>query len=634
MSDTVVDKSGTSDGKTVPSKKRTPILRYDQVYDIQNSHVRLIKSVKQERKKFARRRVVLVVRRLVDGKGFHIGTEVDIESKHVTEAMRDINSDVEDISLSGSPPVVPLEIFFHNRTALQKKLEIAKASEPLDEDQVADLHIAANFADDEYKETRANFEHLIAAGDITWDLLWAIFSPNSLVYRYHFVEQHQILKIRTIKKETRSNKSKYWSLNCHIVADDGVRFGIAYEPFSMEIDEFDGARKITALDIFPLEYHENAAQIRVDLLSRGRRFAALNKPRVMNTSGPAMFETQNYLRETQAYKFSSNGRTIVDPASFRSSNPNIDFAPRVYRALSRDHLTEEELLICTPVALGFCLGNKKWGGFAMSRLLDVNWNDQAFQDLVLEQKTKKLILSMVKQHSSDDDVFDDIVSGKGKGIICLFSGPPGSGKTLTAEAVAEITKRPLYNVSAGDLGVEPESLDENLSEALDLSSRWNAVLLLDEADVFLQQRTAEDVTRNALVSIFLRQLEYYQGILILTTNRIGQCDSAFESRIHIPVHYPDIDESARKAIWSTFVRNMRDGHPNSITVDIGEKSVSQLAKMDINGREIKNIFNSARIVAKENGEVLSMSHIELVLSVTKPGLKVGWQPRSLENGVH
>ena len=261
---------------------------------------------------------------------------------------------------------MPLEIFFHSRTALQKKLEKAKASEPLDENKVADLNIAANFADEEFEVTRTNFEHLVAAGDITWNLLWAIFSPNILMYRYHpLVEQHQILKIRTIKQVTRPDKSRYWSLNCHVVADDGVKFGLAYEPFSMAIEEFDGVRKITDLHVFPLEYHENATQIRTDLLSRGRRFAALNKPRVMETSGPAMFEKRDSLRRAHAYKFSSNGRAIVDPASFRSSNPNIEFMPRVHRSLSRDRLTEEELLICTPVALGFCFGNKKWGMWSM-----------------------------------------------------------------------------------------------------------------------------------------------------------------------------------------------------------------------------------------------------------------------------
>lgn len=226
----------------------------------------------------------------------------------------------------------------------------------------------------------------------------------------------------------------------------------------------------------------------------------------------------------------------------------------------------------------------------MSRLLDVKWNDQAFQDLVMDKSAKMLVHSMVKQHSSQDDAFDDIISGKGKGIIALFSGPPGSGKTLTAEAVAEITKRPLYSVSAGDLGIDPQTVDKTLSEILEQSHKWNAVLLLDEADVFLQQRHPQDVKRNALVSIFLRRLEYYQGILILTTNRIAQCDAAFESRVHISIQYPDLNESTRRKIWTTFLRKLREAQQNA-AVDISEEDVSRLAKIEVNGRQVCSTFN-------------------------------------------
>ena len=158
------------------------------------------------------------------------------------------------------------------------------------------------------------------------------------------------------------------------------------------------------------------------------------------------------------------------------------------------------------------------------------WKDEAFRSLVMREKQKTLIRSLVKQHSSKETGYDDVVQGKGKGLIGLLSGRPGCGKTLTAEAVAEVTTRPLYMMSAGELGTEPDKVDKQLTLVLELSHRWDAVLLLDESDVFLQERDSKDVARNALVSIFLRQLEYFQGILILTTNRIEECDPAFESK--------------------------------------------------------------------------------------------------------
>ena len=159
----------------------------------------------------------------------------------------------------------------------------------------------------------------------------------------------------------------------------------------------------------------------------------------------------------------------------------------------------------------------------------VVWSDEPFNSLVIDEKPKTLIRSLVKQHNNTDLSYDDIIQGKGLGLIGLLSGNPGCGKTLTAEAMAEVAHRPLYSISAGELGTEIEKVDQKLTNILELSHRWSAVLLLDEADVFLQKRDTKDVARNALVSIFLRQLEYYPGILILTTNRIGDCDPAFES---------------------------------------------------------------------------------------------------------
>lgn len=170
------------------------------------------------------------------------------------------------------------------------------------------------------------------------------------------------------------------------------------------------------------------------------------------------------------------------------------------------------------------------GGFAIDRIRDISWSSEAYDSLVLRAEHKRLVLSLVKQQSDRARKLDDVIHGKGKGLVGLLSGRPGCGKTLTAEAVAEVLRRPLYAVSAGELGTSPEVVDARISEILERAQTWNAVLLLDEAEVFLQERSMVDVTRNALVSIFLRQLEYYQGILIMTTNLISHVDPAFESK--------------------------------------------------------------------------------------------------------
>lgn len=86
-----------------------------------------------------------------------------------------------------------------------------------------------------------------------------------------------------------------------------------------------------------------------------------------------------------------------------------------------------------------------------------------------------------------------------------------------SECVAEHQERPLFTISCGDLGIEPEQLEARLKEVFQYAVTWKAILLLDEADIFLQERDIHDVKRNALVSIFLRELEYFDGILFVGT---------------------------------------------------------------------------------------------------------------------
>lgn len=79
-------------------------------------------------------------------------------------------------------------------------------------------------------------------------------------------------------------------------------------------------------------------------------------------------------------------------------------------------------------------------------------------------------------------------------------GPPGVGKTLTAECIADLYERPLYLVTSGDIGTDLHGVESRLHEIFDYAVKWNAVLLLDEADVFLAERNLENLSRNALVS--------------------------------------------------------------------------------------------------------------------------------------
>jgi hypothetical protein len=195
--------------------------------------------------------------------------------------------------------------------------------------------------------------------------------------------------------------------------------------------------------------------------------------------------------------------------------------------------------------------------------------------------------------------------------------------------------QPLYSISAGELGETAAEVEDSLELVLELTSKWNAILLLDECDIFLEARTAVDIRRNRLISseflfspklqdavsqprltcpprsVFLKKLEYYRGVVFLTTNRISDFDAAFESRIHLTIHYPALDAVSRLHIWKTFVRM------GSSESRLSDRDLEILANNEINGRQIKNIVKIGRLLSKQQEVPLAMEHVEMVLKVKK-----------------
>lgn len=245
---------------------------------------------------------------------------------------------------------------------------------------------------------------------------------------------------------------------------------------------------------------------------------------------------------------------------------------------------------------------------------DIIWNDSAFERLVLKHTKKELIEALVTVHL-ENTAMSDVVEGKGAGLILLLHGPPGTGKTLTAESVAELAKKPLYRITCGDMGTDPESVEKYLESALFIGTMWECVVLLDEADVFLEERTQTDLVRNALVSVFLRVLEYYEGILILTSNRVGSFDEAFKSRMQLAIQYPVLGFPERKSIWANFLETLEQSGVDMKASEL-RREIDSLAGHEFNGRQIRNLIKTARqLAAHRHKEKLSAKHLEHVIEV-------------------
>ncbi|KUJ16396.1 uncharacterized protein LY89DRAFT_82981 [Mollisia scopiformis] len=661
------------------------------------------------------------VRRTFDWEGKYKTTVVDIKSKLLKEALNEVMDGVKGVSLVEETPCIDPNLLFLYLEDLRemckelknKKITVKKGKKKAKKRQETKrkhLKVLLKYLDKDYASIKKTLYPMLESGIITFDLLWALYKPNTLAYTttYGSVDEPRAFKIELAEKEFSFMKGEWYNIEGRYLEYDGKTWGMG--TMDCDVPGFKGARKITSLNCYPLKYHKNEAKLRADLITRGKKFVSLQGVNYMSHEGMAY-----YKKRKQIIKVNINGRIMVDPAIHRRILPNYNVStvkpkdpdllddsdddsedgcgcgndssddeeqhhhfeqresgdkedddepktrmkvikddkdqPRIVEvpvdengqeivvekleevpskkvtegaenSTSEDDkkelptFTDEEYLIASPVVLGFAFAEKLWLEFTVSGVKDIVWNEGAYDSLVLEDNTKAIVKALVESHKYHPaESIDDVIQGKGKGLVAVLHGPPGTGKTLTAEGISELLKCPLYMVSAGELGTDPRTLEGELQKILDIAHAWGAVLLLDEADVFLEKRTIQDIHRNALVSIFLRLLEYFQGILFLTTNRVETFDDAFQSRIHIALRYGELSVKAKKSVFKMFIERVRvlEG---VATMPFTEEDYNNLAKNNLNGRQIKNTVRTAQALAVNNKEPLSMEHIKRVLDVS------------------
>ncbi|CAN9092265.1 unnamed protein product [Alternaria sp. RS040] len=496
----------------------------------------------------------------------------------------------------------------------------------------------------ELKDVIKTLEDYVSHGIITFDHIWTMYQPGALIYSNSHKGAYGVY---TLKSGSYGNTpcGRIYQLNVEAIDWNGTSFGRSSQ--TIRLGEFHGTARILGLSAFPLSFHPYEAKVKEALVSRGKKFEALAGSHYMAYEGFAVTSdrdgkeasymcTGRIIVDSDSYqRFSSRSVGRIEPLSAKEYAKEPEGAPErleiqdptemkyVFGSQEKEErprLTEHHHLLCLPRVRGYSLKKKKWLLFYVELIQDIKFNENAFASLVLPEDQKELILAFAESQAMNQTGFDDVISGKGRGHITLLSGPPGVGKTLTAESVAEHMRAPLFMMSAGDLGIDPDQVETKLTNILEMISKWNAVLLLDECDVFLEARSTHDLERNKLVSIFLRVLEYYEGLLFLTTNRVDNIDAAFQSRIHISLAYPNLTSASRKSIWQNFLKSSGGLH------EWKDDDLEDLASVELNGRQIKNVLKSASLLAARKKDGLNKKYVDMVLGIEKkrPGVAAGF----------
>lgn len=640
--------NGTAE--TTAETKREAIKRVDQVWNMNKRIFEYLDTGKERDGNGTFGRYVVTVTRVFDYKGRFSGQhKVTIRAPHVRDVLYERYRDVDDVLFPEAEKLSleenEIKLLFHARPALEEALHDARSEDEPDEVKVFELESMLEFINDHFGSAIAKIKEL-GTNLVDFAHLWTLFPPRLLIHGVDELGQQRAYRVRSCEYKKQQDCTKNFLLRADYIDSDGVSVGYVEPRLLSEIKQFAGLKSLFDLPYSPLDRQQDTARVRAELLKRGEVTLQLQAKRLWEYKGHALAEendermSRSKQTETshldlvnkllsrfmpssdngndttgggsKKRKFNSHGRVMIDPIAYKEMVPNTKIVPNIHTPLDKSVLDETHKILMNPLAYGFNFGDKTWGAFAISKLTDVVWTENIVDSLVLNGDRKLFIQDLIRHHGSrqvNQKGFDDVVRDKGKGLVGLLSGPPGVGKTLTAEAMAEMAHRPLYVISSGELGEDSLSVQERLSAILEIAETWKAVVLLDEADVFLSKRDDQNLARNAITSVFLRLIEYYRGILLLTTNRLTSLDDAFQSRLHFCFEYEDLNEAARASIWKTFLAKVNTD--TTANIELADAEIDELAKLNLNGRQIKNIVSIAQAVAFERGQTITLDFIKL-----------------------
>ncbi|KAI9745900.1 MAG: hypothetical protein M1818_000581 [Claussenomyces sp. TS43310] len=529
----------------------------------------------------------------------------------------------------------PFSPLFHYIEQLKKAVDSDETSTVFDK---ADMHALSMFCSQgPVGSMFQDIRRLIEQGLITAEQQWALLRPGILVI-IKVLGEIEVLRVKSIVLEDsrrgyygdERNGDRY--IICTQIAWNGKSFGERER--EIRLQKFPGSKRLVELDVCPLDSfpEDERTKILAATTHRGKVWKELCEspnaiPKDCDTRClPLLSESRGYWdpftgeeRRSEPVETRISGRVIVDPQAsakasklgtmtetFTLSTSEIEpFTPEFYW---REDISTQYLR-CGALIEVFSLSDHKWYRVPVLNLTEPEWKLNPWEHLELSSERKQLLRTLVNAHEIRDKRSEDLIEKKGKGLVFLFHGQPG------LEALSESISRPLYRINIGLLAMT-DDWEPALEQIFRDAHSWRAVLLFDEAEVVMEARTKDRMHQNSWCSAFLRKLEYYEGILILTTNMIHSIDKAFRSRINIAIHYDDLTLHQKTSLWRLFIQKL---HPERCDTAGLLRRVDMWAQQNLNGRQIRNVVLTAEALALGESKYLKMNadHIERIIRDTQ-----------------
>ncbi|KAL9118250.1 MAG: hypothetical protein Q9187_005206 [Circinaria calcarea] len=409
-------------------------------------------------------------------------SEIDIEAEGLRDLLREqIGTDYPGQNLDGD--TVEMGAPFASLVHSWEKLEAAATPNPDDlpnkkqarEDlaRLLDTVRAAPELEKYFKTRDSNLNAAIT----TYETMWTLFPPKTKIVAKPFLNTLQVFEVEAAPIPYETPVPRTLSVLAWCWDWNGKEMSKVY--YWLDIEKFRGTKGINLLPCYPIKYHKDGTSEDEEELLKVLKMRGAKYNKIVR-SGPG---------STQMYSYKGAGVHILgdkEPCWVGDLNESLDEARRLANGLGKDP-NEDAFLLFPPRFLGYSTKEKMWGQFSVDQTSDVPGKQPSMfkNQLQLDEKYKSMIQALVNEHegrggdrSGDRTQVKDIVEDKGKGLVLLLHGPPGVGKTLTAETIAEATGRPLFIVSVAEIGLNASQAEKNLEQMFYLAGKWEAVLLV------------------------------------------------------------------------------------------------------------------------------------------------------------
>ncbi|KAI0378642.1 hypothetical protein F5Y04DRAFT_290814 [Hypomontagnella monticulosa] len=476
------------------------------------------------------------------------------------------------------------------------------------------------------RSAQRRYDDLLQNKKIDFASLKGLFPINQLVVFRELRDEWVIARVKTTTAGDELDTFRLHSLRsnlrleCEAIDFDGKSF--RNHMYQKLIKQFSGTRNITELPVYPLSFHHDKESLVEESIRSGARWRDLHR-KLATPEGRPVAQVMQYVGYCEVFRKHDDdddddddgdtisgigreiaGRVIVDPIRFPHrrltfAEHNTDpFDSEPFGSKAEDN----PLVLCPEKVLVHSLNDNEWYYVAMRKLYFPTWTPDAWSRLVKPDSSPvadsiERIRSLTKAHAASNrqrvgETTLDNFRGKGKGLTFLLHGPPGVGKTMLAECLSEEHKRPLYRVNLG-MFVDNDNWEAKIEEIFRKAHFWDAILLIDEAEVVMSERTQERMHSLAWVAVFLRKIEYFEGVLFLTTNQVHMIDPAFISRVNLGMAFPELNSETRLHIWKKILEPLNGAH---WLID-DTSTMAKWASKPLNGRQIRNVVYSAELLA-------------------------------------